>query len=172
MEQENTNVQKDKIKNKPLIIIILFLILVAVIILLAKIIIDIRNEQNKFPEIITIDYNDDSEPGSRIVVDLNSTTKLLKVKTEKYCSAIDCETKYDNYEITITEEELSLIKKYYLSDKYREENMALIFELIVQDEKNFYENDENAYLKSEDLNKDGIVTYRESGNNLLKTLTK
>lgn len=170
MIEENETIKKEKLNIKSVLKIMLFLIATGIIILLGKTIYDIINEKNQIPEIITIDYYDNKEPGSRIVVDLNRTEKNLKVKTEDYCSIVNCETKYNDYTLDITEEEVLLLEKYYKHENYREENMALICKLLVQNDKEISKKGTDEYQKSEDLNTDGIVTYRERGKKLLKSL--
>ena len=170
MIEENKDIKKEKVNIKSTLKIMLFIITIGILLLLGKTIYDIINEKNQIPEIITIDYYDNGEPGSRIVVDLNRPEKNLKVKTEDYCSAVNCETKYNDYSLNLTEEEILLLEKYYKNENYREENMALICKLLAENDKEISKKGTNEYQEKEDLNNDGIVTYRESGKKLLKSL--
>ena len=48
--------------------------------------------------------------------------------------------------------------------------MVLICKLLSENDKEISKKGTNEYQEKEDLNKDGIVTYRESGKKLLESL--
>lgn len=135
------------------------------------------------PKNISCKYNDGYEPGNAYDININQDTQVLLIKITSFCSALDCETKYYDYEITLTNDELSKINNFF--NKYKEcqdfsvnEGIGDILEALARDNEVFetIENIEklqaegyhyNDNLIARDINNDGQITYREFGNGWL-----
>lgn len=128
---------------------------------------------------ISFRVRDDSIPGGLYDIDINFSEKKLKVKKTRFCSAVDCDSITSEQEITMTDEEAAKIKKIIakinIEDEDKDKQNKLYFATalseIVAGDSVISTREESDYYDSlyggEDLNKDGILTYRESGNSYL-----
>lgn len=140
-------------------VLIYFLVLIFVFIVIDKIF------------IIKISYKTTKKPISSYNVEINRLTKKLKMYENNFCVGEDCSDELIRKSIKLTDIEYSYIKEILKEDYNKESFMKAISTLVKEDTKMFNK-DEDGYEESDDINLDGVVTYREFANSFLKILAK
>lgn len=121
--------------------------------------------------IIKISYKTTKEPISSYNVEISRLTKKLKMYENNFCVGVDCNDELIRKNIKLTDNEYSYIKEILRKDYNKESFIKAISSLVKEDTKMFNKGEEG-YEESDDLNSDGVITYREFANSFLKILAK
>ena len=151
---KNINHSKDKIVN--------IIKIVAVIILLAIILLSVE---------ITFTAEDGIIAPSRYKVRINRITRVTVIEEYHSCSYIDCVPTEEKTKFVLKKEDYDLVKK--IMNKYgNKANLSIARALsnLSKGKEKYCQKKEMFYEEKEDLNKDGIITYEESGHYLLEEL--
>lgn len=144
---------------------------------------EVDKPEEKIDDTFNFHVEENSIPGGSHDVWIDFSQKTLKVKSTRYCSAEDCDSISSEYETVITDEEITKIKKVISKVDFSEETkdakvkdyFAGALSEIARDDGVMATREESGeYYDSlygdDDLNKDGIVTYREAGTNYLDAI--
>ena len=121
--------------------------------------------------IINIEYKTDTTPTSSYIVEINRLTKNLKLHENNFCVDKNCSDELIRKSIKLSKEEYRYIK-LILKQDYNKSLFMNAISALVKDQNIMFSLGENGYEESDDINKDGIVTYREFANNYLSILSK
>lgn len=149
-------VMSGNVKKK---VLMYFIILILVLIVIDKIF------------VIEISYKTTREPYSTYNVEISKITKKLKMYENNYCVDDECNNELIRKSIKLTDREYSYIKDI-LRQNYNKESFMNAISALVKDEAKMFEADEEGYEESDDLNSDGVVTYREFADSFLEILAK
>ncbi len=144
--------KKMAIKSK---VIIIIFVLVSIICMYIYII----NRQN-----IEINYSNNHAPQTTYKGNLNTKTRLVKLKVYHSCSAIDCDGKEYNYNIVLNKVELEKLLIVYKKGDYN--SFSSILESICKNNQIFLTKSDDFFEEYRrcDINSDEKITQREFGN--------
>ena len=116
---------------------------------------------------IKIEYED----SLNYKITITKITKSLNIETIKYCDVLEsCTNEISKNKISLTSEEYKKIKNILRQKNYNKKHLVNALDTLAKNEKIMFKNGEEFYDLKEDLNKDGIITYREYGNIYLNNL--
>ena len=165
---------KNSVNNKKIIIISIILLLIVGVVLFL-VFNDNKNDVSPEEVVIKFEFYDDFIPGASYNVEIDTNTKILKIHEAHFCSALDCDTRYVDNEVHLTEKEYVLIVKVWKKTKDND-NIKSYFvgalSNIASDDSIMYDSSDSSYESEYDLNNDGIVTDREFGNVYLENIDK
>ena len=121
--------------------------------------------------IIKIKYRTNLEPVHYYSVEISRINKKLKIVENKYCSEEDCNDELVRKSINLTNQEYAYIKNI-LSQDYDKATFMNAISALTKDDKEMFSRGQNGYEDKDDLNKDGVITYREFANSYLEILSK
>ena len=120
---------------------------------------------------ISFTVNDGIIPPTEYSVKINRLTRKVVLKEYHSCSYIDCVPTEEKTKFVLKKEDYDLVKK--IMNKYgNKANLSIARALsnLSKGKEKYYQKEEMFYEEKEDLNKDGIITYEESGHYLLEEL--
>lgn len=123
----------------------------------------------------TIMYTDTSDDEKNYKITMFYKKSEMIVEIQNICHSQECEQNSDNYQTTLTKDEKNNIGK--LLEKYDEKQSEYrdVIISIASLGKNIKEKtnkEASDYNKDEDIDNDGIITYREFGNYTIAKLLK
>lgn len=121
--------------------------------------------------IIKIKYRTNLEPVYYYSVEISRISKKLKIVENKYCSEEDCNDELVRKSINLTNQEYAYIKNI-LSQNYDKATFMNAISALTKDDKEMFSRGQDGYEDKDDLNKDGVITYREFANSYLEILSK
>ena len=131
--------------------------------------------QNAKKDVAKYYFEDNSIPGGNYYVEINYDTKSLFVKEENYCSAVDCDSSVEENTVVLSNDELATIKQVLATD-FDESSLGGALSSLAKNDEIMESKDDHeekywlAIYAQDDLNMDGIITYREFGNAWLNTI--
>lgn len=120
---------------------------------------------------ISVELKTSKEPLSFYKMEINRLTRKLTLNENSYCIDKDCNDNVSHASIILTDEEYSYIK-VILKHDYDKFSFLRALSTLVKDDEVMFSLDQEGYDAKDDLNNDGIITYREFGNSYLKILSK
>lgn len=120
---------------------------------------------------ISFTVNDGIIPPTEYTVKINRLTRKVVLKEYYSCSYVDCVPKESKRNFVLTKEDYDLVRQ--IKNKYGNEKniyIARALSHLSKGEEEIYLKDDLFYEEKEDLNKDGIITYEESGHYLLELI--
>ena len=122
---------------------------------------------------ISFTVNDGFIPPIEYTVKINRLTRKVVLKEYHSCSYVDCVPEESKISFVLTKEDYDLVRK--IKNKYGNEknlNIARALSYLSKGEEEFYLKDDLFYEEKEDLNKDGVITYEESGRYILELIVE
>jgi len=104
-------------------------------------------------------------------VEINRISKSLTFLEINRCLDQECERKVVQEKVYLNSDEYSYIKSILRQD-YDKSSFMSATKVLVMDDKEMFLLGEDGFDENDDLNNDGIITYREFGNSYLKILSK
>lgn len=179
--------------NLVLKIILLLLVVVATGLLIAEIAVLISRENNlidstaitdnkngsedpsSIGEVLEFTHSDEMIPPTTYTIKLNLGLGEIQVSKYASCSAEDCEGSKTSQTVSLTNGEIEKLRTI-INNSYDEGTLAEALDLISQGDKVLVKKTIDPEIweqfEKSDLDNDGIVTYRESGNASLNDMIK
>lgn len=130
-----------------------------------------KNNKNELQDnrVLEYEYTENYIPPVTYKIKLSFSTGELYVYEYHSCSAVDCDGDSFENAVFLTDQELEKISIITKENNYDKEYLSSALSSLVRDTDEMAQIDDALweYYKDCDFNDDGVVTYREFGNNYL-----